>query len=208
MNKRLISAKYIECCKNETNNNDTLKTFLRHFHDMCQIITNVIIDIDQFDLLTFLEQISNNFNVFCNIKLVLLALNNNIDELIYFKHFIVYLGRLIKSFTNGNKSVKSLYTLEQLKIEYKISIIRENLLYFIQKTYPNRCTFAKSKMYTTFDEEVESSILKTFAYSVEIEKIENAHLEEKKKRKLSEINSVDSNDQEYKINVKNEQYEI
>ena len=125
--------------------------------------------------------------MYSNTNLLFIALDKDIDKLLHFKHYIVYLGRLIKGFNIANKSSKSLFTLEQLKIEYKVSIIRENLMYFIQKNYPNYCEQAQSKLYYSFDEEVECAILKTFVYSVEIEKIEVAQRE--KKRKNNDINN-------------------
>jgi hypothetical protein len=197
----------------ESKDNDIVKTYLDTYYDLCYLLSNNIVDKQHFDLLSFLEQISNNFDVYCNIKLLFTALNKDIHKLIQFKHFIVYLGRLIKGFNVANKSNKSLFTLEQLKIEHKVSIIRENLMYFIQKSLPDYQEQAQSKMYYSFDEEVECAILKTFIYSVEIEKIENAQRD--KKRKIIDIGDdlspisitkpklshVDNNDSEKIIDV-------
>lgn len=172
MNKKFISAKYQECCDEKSKNDDLMINFLNLYFDLCYLLSNNMINKQQFDLLAFLEQLSDNFNIYCNIKILFIVLGCDIKKILHFKHYVVYIGRLIKGFDVANKSNKSLFALEQLKIEYKIYVIREKLMYFINEHFPKYCEQAQSRLYCSFDDEVESTILKTFVYSVEIEQIE------------------------------------
>lgn len=190
MNSQNISHKFYQYCNSIDKSDEAIKKFLDNLLIPCKNLTNV--NIDKLTFFTFLELLCNNYAVFNNNLLLMTVLNLNVDKFIKFKHFIDHVENLVINFNWKQKNSCTIYSLEYVKIIHKLSCLKENLLYYVNKLYPDKCPEMKSNLYDTFDDEVEATILYSFAQSLEIEKIEN-HITNKrieyKKRKLNNANN-------------------
>jgi hypothetical protein len=167
MNNKNISLKFYQYCNSIDETDKIVQTYLDNLLIPCKNLTNV--NIDKLTFFTFLELLCNNYAVFNNNLLLMTVLNLNVDKFIKFKHFIDHVENLVINFNENQKSLYTAHNLEYIKIIHKLSCLKENLLYYVNKLYPDKCPEMKSNLYGTFDDEVEATILYSFAQSLEIE---------------------------------------